>query len=571
MKKYCWPIGLVLITALLASPLQAHFIWLALHTKAGQPTQGHLYFGESTAPDEATYLDRLTKLRLWSRAAAGQYTKAPAKKVTTDDGGYLDVNLSAGVGALEAECLFGIFGQGERTMLLHYYAKAIAPEHLAKLGQSARLDFDVVPQWQDGILRVTVLWKGKPVPASQLIVTDAAGDDQELTTDDEGKVQCRLKKLAGVRLRARRMVKKPGQLAGKDYREQRQYCTVTFAGPTFAGPTSADSATTTTDAANQKAAFPELPQGVTSLGAAVVENWLYTYGGHFGRAHHYSNTSQSSTLRRLNLDKPQSWEVVAQGPRLQGLAMVSYQGKLYRIGGFTAHNNEDEEHDLRSVADVASFDPATRKWSALPPLPEPRSSHDAVVVDDQLYVIGGWALGSEESQWHQTAFQLDLSHANPSWIALPQPPFQRRALSVGHFQGKLYVIGGMQKQGGPTTKVAVFDPASKTWSAGAPLQGEGMEGFGSAAWNLDGRLYVSTYGGRVQSLSADTARWEVTTELQEDRFFHRMMAWRGSLVLVGGASMQAGKRLALETVKVGARKPAAIRTSPPAGGNAPTD
>ena len=119
MKKYYWPIGVVLLIALLTSPLQAHFIWLALHTKAGQPTQGHLYFGESTEPDEAAYLDRLTKLRIWSRAVAGQYTKAPTKKITTDDGGYLDVNLSAGVGALEAECLFGIFGQGERTMLLH--------------------------------------------------------------------------------------------------------------------------------------------------------------------------------------------------------------------------------------------------------------------------------------------------------------------------------------------------------------------------------------------------------------------------------------------------------------------
>ena len=566
MKKYCWPIGLVLLTALLTSQLQAHFIWLALHTKAGQPPQGHLYFGESTEPDEAAYLDRLTKLRFWSRAPTGDYTTAPTKKVTTADGGYLDVSLSEGVGALEAECLFGIFGQGERTMLLHYYAKAIAPVHLAKLGRSARLDFDVVPQWQDGILRVTVLWQGKPVPESQLIVTDSAGDDQELTTDPNGNVQCQLKQLVGARLRARRMVKKPGQLAGTDYREQRQYCTVTFAAPTFAAPP-----TTTPDSANQKNAFPELPQGVTSLGATIVENWLYTYGGHFGRAHHYSKTSQSSTLRRLNLDNPQSWEVVAQGPRLQGLAMVSYQGRLYRIGGFTAHNSEAEEHDLRSVADVASFDPGTKKWSALPPLPEPRSSHDAVVVNDQLYVVGGWALGSEKSQWHQTAFQMDLSHAKPRWIALPQPPFQRRALSVGHFQGKLYVVGGMQKQGGPTTEVAVFDPATKTWSTGAPLQGAGMEGFGSAAWNLNGRLYVSTYGGRLQSLSTDPRRWEVATELQEGRFFHRMMAWRGQLVLVGGASMEAGKRLALETVKVGARKPAPIRASPPAGKTAPTD
>ena len=127
----------------------------------------------------------------------------------------------------------------------------------------------------------------------------------------------------------------------------------------------------------------DLPRGITSFGAAVIGDWLYVYGGHFGRPHHYSNTSQSDELSRLNLRRPADWETIAKGPRLQGLAMVAHGGKLYRVGGFTAHNEEDDDHDLRSVADFVRFHPETGKWESLPSLPEPRSSHDAVVIVGQ--------------------------------------------------------------------------------------------------------------------------------------------------------------------------------------------
>ena len=40
-------------------------------------------------------------------------------------------------------------------------------------------------------------------------------------------------------------------------------------------------------------------------------------------------------------------------------------------------------------------------------------------------------------------------------------------------------------------------------------------------------------------------------QLKEDRFFHRMLAFDKRLVLVGGASMQYGKRLGLEEVRLG--------------------
>ncbi len=301
--------------------------------------------------------------------------------------------------------------------------------------------------------------------------------------------------------------------------------------------------------ADKQKGFPDLRKGLTSFGAAIVDDWLYVYGGHYGRAHEYSTATQSNELSRLNLKKQDQWETISKGPRLQGLAMVAYNGKLYRVGGFTAHNDAGEEHDLESVADFAEYDPARNKWRELPSMPVPRSSHDAVVIGDKLHVVGGWAMISGKTDWHGTSYVVDLSHKELKWQPLPKQPFVRRALSVGQFEGKLYVIGGIQKVGGPSTAVDIFDPATNQWSKGPNLVGEGMTGFGSSAFAVSKELYVSTYSGNLQRLSADAKSWSVVAKLKEDRFFHRMLPLGAeSLILVGGASMQSGKRLSLETV-----------------------
>lgn len=298
----------------------------------------------------------------------------------------------------------------------------------------------------------------------------------------------------------------------------------------------------------QEVQYPDLPKGITSFGAAVAGDWLYVYGGHFGQAHHYSTAGQSNELSRVNLRKPKQWEVVAHGPKLQGLAMVAYQGKLLRLGGFTARNQEGEDHDLESVAEVASFDPEKKRWEVLPALPEPRSSFDAVIIGDLLYVAGGWQLDGQETTWRKTAWVMDLSKDVWKWKPLPTPPFQRRALSLGHQAGRLFVIGGMQPDRKSTTRVDIYDAQSQTWSEGPELAGEAMEGFGSAAFTVKDQLFVSTLRGNVQRLSADASAWRTVHHLEEDRFFHRMLPYQDQLIFVGGASMEEGKRQRLETV-----------------------
>jgi N-acetylneuraminic acid mutarotase len=172
-------------------------------------------------------------------------------------------------------------------------------------------------------------------------------------------------------------------------------------------------------------------------------------------------------------------------------------------------------------------------------------------VGNKLYVIGGWQMqGEGATQWHETAWSIDLSAERLAWKPIAPPPFKRRALAAAAWQNKLYVLGGMQEQGGPTTSVAVYDPAADRWSEGPALLGTPMDGFGCAAFACQGQLFATTMSGAIQRLSPDGSQWDHVGSLEHPRFFHRMLPWQKELVIVGGAHMSVGKIDALERLPV---------------------
>jgi N-acetylneuraminic acid mutarotase len=282
--------------------------------------------------------------------------------------------------------------------------------------------------------------------------------------------------------------------------------------------------------------YPDLPAGFSSFGAAVIDDYVYVYGGHSGKAHSYSTETTRGDLCRLNLKKPDKWEELPGGPKLQGLALVAHGGKLYRIGGMQPQNSKSEKTDIRSQAGCAVFDPATKKWTDIEPMPEPRSSHDAAVVGDTLFVFGGWTLAEGgKREWLGHGLQLDLSKPGAKWEQVKQP-FQRRALTVAAFEGKVYVICGLSADG-MQKAVNIFDPKSATWSEGAPVPGMEMNGFTPASAVHGGRLYLTPTDGSLYRLSDKKDAWEVVGKLEKGRFVARMVAGpNGSLVVIAGAA-----------------------------------
>src|SRR5688572_30188124 len=84
--------------------------------------------------------------------------------------------------------------------------------------------------------------------------------------------------------------------------------------------------------------LPKLPAAITSFGAAVADGSLYLYGGHIGKAHAHSRDNLADAFVRLDLNRPQQWESLPMQEKLQGLAMVAWQGSVIRIGGVNARN-----------------------------------------------------------------------------------------------------------------------------------------------------------------------------------------------------------------------------------------
>jgi len=375
--------GRALLVATLAltliSSAEAHFLWLKISTpENAKNASAHVYFAESPEPDDPALLKQLGEVTVHAVHTEENVTQTKLK--LGEDS--LTANVSDEDALYLLEHTYGTFTRGESTMLLNYRCKTGPSQgHDAwKRDTKELLDLDLVPMRKEDKIQVQVFWKGKPASGIQVVAVNPSYEDQELETDQHGMVSITGTEHGLYTFRARVVDETAGKYQENDYESARYYTTLTLPVANNSGKTIAGKL------------LPAIPQPVSSLGAAVISNDLYTYGGAKGAAHSYDNESQGNQLWKLNLSKPGGWESIAEGPRLQGLAMVAHDGKLYRVGGFTAKNNVGDDHELWPQSDFASFDPKTGQWTDLPALPEPRSSHDAAIIGDILYVVGGWSM-----------------------------------------------------------------------------------------------------------------------------------------------------------------------------------
>ncbi|MBL4687187.1 MAG: hypothetical protein JKY37_21500 [Nannocystaceae bacterium] len=278
-----------------------------------------------------------------------------------------------------------------------------------------------------------------------------------------------------------------------------------------------------------------LPRGLTSFGAAVSDGSLFVLGGYFGRPHAYSKAGQTGDLMRLDL-RSGAWEQLGGIDPAQSIALVAHKGRVVRVGGMEARNEDGTEADLHSLDTVEAFDLATSTWTSLPPLPGSRSSHDAVVLGDALWVVGGWAIDGDTKQWRDTAARLDLGAPDQGWVEV-DAPFKRRALAVAATEDRLVAIGGIDDGRNLSQRVDVFDPGAGEWSKGPTFPGPG---FGVAAVGVGKTVFASGMDGVVHRWTVGDEAWQRVTTLAYPRFFHRLVASGiDELLAVGGIRQMA--------------------------------
>lgn len=277
--------------------------------------------------------------------------------------------------------------------------------------------------------------------------------------------------------------------------------------------------------------LPPMPVAVTSFGGATDGTYVYVLGGYHGTPHAYSREGQSRSLWRVRADGTGEWEEIGRiDEGLQGLALVAHGERLCRFGGNTVDNAQGEPTRMRSVDDAACF--SGGQWEALPAMPEGRSSHQAVLLGDTVYVAGGWKLEGDagSGQFHRTMLALDLD--SNEWRAI-DAPFARRALGLASAAGKVVAVGGLGEDRSVSSQVDVYDPATGEWSRGPDFPGDA---FGLAAVGVGDAVLASGRDGVIHRWRVGAPSWEPAATLAFPRFFHLLFAVGDELVAVGGIS-----------------------------------
>lgn len=534
--------GAILFVSLVSARCEAHFLWVKSVTADGQ-RQGLVFFGESPADESYHFPEKLAKTKLQARGADGKLTEVATKSIDTEDRvGLIGPLAKAAPAVLQTTQQYGVYG----TALLQYHAKHVCGtgvDALKAAGTSKELRLEIVPQLKDSEVELTVLWDGKPLADVEVSVMEGKSEPNDLKTDAEGKVRFKPKEQGLVGVLANTMEKdKSGELDGKKYKGVWHYASLTFdlSGGEEAAKEDAKKshAKSGQPKHTNSEVLPPLPEPVASFGAVVLDGWLYVYGGHTGEEHEHSAANLSQHFRRIQLDGGKEWQELPMQTPVQGFPLVTHGGKVYRVGGLNIRNaTTKDEEDLHSTDEFAEYDPATNQWTALASLPAARSSHNAVVIGDKLYVVGGWRLeGKSPGTWEPDALVYDFTKPEAGWQKLPTPEFKRRALGAGVWEGKLVALGGMDEKNKVSMNVDIFDPQTETWSKGPKLPGAGMAGFGVSAWNLNGDLYECGMRGKLYRLNREGTAWEEAGRVETPRFFHQLVpAPKEGLMVVGGA------------------------------------
>jgi N-acetylneuraminic acid mutarotase len=242
--------------------------------------------------------------------------------------------------------------------------------------------------------------------------------------------------------------------------------------------------------------------------------------------------SKTITLSDSDFDRWQILPDMAAGRGDPGVVAVN--NKIYVINGFCSPG-------YNYVGSQVVYDPQTATWQYLMSPPVPRSDFVAVNFGGKIYAIGGWNIDPA----YPYGGVVDLNHmydpvAN-TWITTTKPlPIPVSGAGGVVLNDKIYVIGGYT--GAINTNIVqIYDPASDIWSAGTPMHSARSE-FGAVVWN--GLIYA--IGGQSSIDFNDfeiydpvSNLWSDGPALPERRKSMAVAVRQGKIYVIGGANVGA--------------------------------
>ncbi|XP_070385066.1 kelch-like protein 10 isoform X3 [Dermacentor albipictus] len=178
------------------------------------------------------------------------------------------------------------------------------------------------------------------------------------------------------------------------------------------------------------------------VSVAVLQGYIYAMGGLHGRL-------RTNTVERYDVNK-NVWSMVAGMNEIRSDAGAAAAcGRIYIVGGYSG---------MQYLDSVECYDPSTDAWTRVLTMTSPRSGLKAVAHKDIIYIIGG----STNGGFAQLSSMVMLDVRRARFADLPNMPVAKCNFAAVVLEGQIYTIGGYSGYGTVKT-VECYDIEARTW------------------------------------------------------------------------------------------------------------
>ncbi len=232
---------------------------------------------------------------------------------------------------------------------------------------------------------------------------------------------------------------------------------------------------------NQWSRGRPLPGAQTHFGVANDGRYIYLAGGQYGPM---LSTDGTNEVWRYDTVEDR-WTSMARLPAVRFGGQMQYlDGRLHFVGG-------NDNSRVRSRAEHFIFDlnQPSKGWYVGAALPMATDHHSSIVVNNQLYVLGGEVEHGTSYLANSGMYRYD-ARAN-RWIALPSIPegtshVEAATLTDGK---RIFIIAGQVNAQQLTSNVYSYDIARGRWEQHTSMPTARKAGI---AWITGNRLYYMT-------------------------------------------------------------------------------
>jgi len=308
-----------------------------------------------------------------------------------------------------------------------------------------------------------------------------------------------------------------------------------------------------------------LPEPRAGHATGILDGKLVIAGGTYWEGKKGNWTKKIFSARTHAFDPvTKKWEELPDAPIPFGYAAYAVvENQLYVLGGY------DGQKENRQML-MLSRQAGEYAWKIVGELPETRLFAWAGSVGTSLYLLGGVSkfepmddAGSccTSTTATQRLQVLDTAHPDKGWLELPAYPGNKRWLFSAETDGdNLWMFGGIytaNAQDAPAKFAHVFryNFTQRAWYQHAPLPDDTLQATPLSPLYVDGKIVLMSFAKTVWQLDLKTQRYSELAPLPEEAFVDRYVWLDNQIIGAGGENKIESPRRRSEWTFVGQFQP----------------